>query len=225
MVILHLTYLQLRQGSLRSTNELEMLFSQPVSLVSNSDAHSPENLGREANLFDTDLSYTAIMNSLMGKDKGFTGTIEYFPEEGKYHLDGHRKCNIRWEPEETRKHGSLCPVCGRKVTVGVFHRVFELADSDPVKSKGKNRRKFVSLTPLKNLLSEIYKAGPQSKKIQAVYESLLQKIGSEFTILIDTPVGELKKEDPRLAEGISRLREGKVVLDQVMTGFRQCACL
>jgi len=193
-------------------------FLNRFSLVSNSDAHSPENLGREANLFDTDLSYTAIMDSLKGKDKGFTGTIEYFPEEGKYHLDGHRKCNIRWEPEEARKHDSICPVCGRKVTVGVFHRVFELADSDPIKSKGKNRRKFVSLTPLKNLLSEIHKAGPQSKKIQAVYESLLQKVGPEFTILIDAPGGELKKEDPRLAEGISRLREGKVVLDSGYDG-------
>lgn len=194
-------------------------FLNRFSLVSNSDAHSPENLGREANLFDTDLSYTGIMKALKEKSKGFVGTVEYFPEEGKYHLDGHRKCGIRWEPEETRKHDLICPVCGRKVTVGVYHRIFELADTDPDRGSGKNRKKFISLTPLKNILSEIYKVGPGSKKVQAVYETLIRRLGPEFTILIDTPIDKLQSESPDLAKGIERLRAGKVHLEAGYDGL------
>src|SRR5690554_3855312 len=123
-------------------------------LVSNSDAHSPEKLGREANLFDTELSYSSIIDALKGINKGFLGTIEFFPQEGKYHLDGHQKCHTRWEPDQTRKHNGICPVCGKKVTVGVLNRVMELADSKPDRPF-KNKRPFVSLTPLKNILAEI----------------------------------------------------------------------
>jgi uncharacterized protein (TIGR00375 family) len=179
------------------------------ALVSNSDAHSPENLGREANLFDTELSYSAIMAALKSKDKRFIGTVEYFPEEGKYHLDGHRKCDVCWEPQQTRKHKGICPVCGKKVTVGVLSRVAELSEDF---SQGEFSQKQIwhSLTPLKNILSEILQLGVNSKKISEYYENLLHKCGSEFNILLDIPLDELRKTDKLVADGIERLRSGKV---------------
>ncbi|HLV30457.1 MAG TPA: endonuclease Q family protein [Chitinispirillaceae bacterium] len=181
-------------------------------LVSNSDAHSPEKLGREANLFDTELSYSSIIDALKGINKGFLGTIEFFPQEGKYHLDGHQKCHTRWEPDQTRKHNGICPVCGKKVTVGVLNRVMELADSKPDRPF-KNKRPFVSLTPLKNILAEILGVGFQSKKVSFLYESLISKFGPEFTILMDIPVKDLCGENELLSEGIRRLREGEVFLE------------
>ncbi|MDO5575761.1 MAG: endonuclease Q family protein [Fibrobacter sp.] len=187
-------------------------FLDNYSLVSNSDAHSPEKLGREANLFDTELSYVSIIDALKGKNKGFWGTIEFFPEEGKYHLDGHQKCSIRWEPEQTREHGSICPVCGKKVTVGVLNRVMELADSKPER-KFRNKRPFVSLTPLKNVLAEVVGTSAQSKKVTALYETLICKFGPEFTILMDTPIEELRCENELLSEGIRKLRGGEVFLE------------
>jgi uncharacterized protein (TIGR00375 family) len=179
------------------------------ALVSNSDAHSPENLGREANLFDTELSYSAIMAALKSKDKRFIGTVEYFPEEGKYHLDGHRKCYVCCEPQQTRKHNGICPVCGKKVTVGVLSRVAELSEDF---SQGEFSQKQIwhSLTPLKNILSEILQLGVNSKKISEYYENLLHKCGSEFNILLDIPLDELRKTDKLVADGIERLRSGKV---------------
>ncbi|HEX2958617.1 MAG TPA: endonuclease Q family protein, partial [Chitinispirillaceae bacterium] len=181
------------------------------ALVSNSDAHSPENLGREANLFDTEISYLAIMDALRKRNKKFIGTVEYFPEEGKYHLDGHRKCQICWEPEETKKHNEICPVCGKKVTVGVLSRVMELADT-PENCKTDEKQTWFSTTPLKNVLSEVLKSGSQSKKVSALYESILLQCGSEFSILLDTPIEELRKVNSMVADGIQRLREGKVNL-------------
>jgi len=179
------------------------------ALVSNSDAHSPENLGREANLFDTELSYSAIMNALKSKDKHFIGTVEYFPEEGKYHLDGHRKCNVCWEPQQTRKYKEICPVCGKKVTIGVLNRVAELSDNS-TQDEIPQKQIWHSVTPLKNILSEILQVGVNSKKISEYYESLLHKCGSEFNILLDIPIDELQKTDKMVADGIERLRSGKV---------------
>ena len=179
------------------------------ALVSNSDAHSPENLGREANLFDTELSYSSIMAALKSKDKSFIGTVEYFPEEGKYHLDGHRKCDICWEPQQTKKYKGICPVCGKKVTVGVLNRVAELSENF---TQGEISQKQIwhSVTPLKNILSEILQVGVNSKKVSGYYENLLHKCGSEFNILLDIPLDELRKTDKLVADGIERLRSGKV---------------
>lgn len=189
-------------------------FLDKYALISNSDAHSPENLGREANLFDTDISYTAIMDALKKRNSKFLGTVEYFPEEGKYHLDGHRKCEICWEPAETKEHKEICPVCSKKVTVGVLSRVMELSDVSNRKSPDKQI--WHSVTPLKNLLSEVLKAGTQSKKVSALYESLLQKCGSEFHILLDIPIEDLRKADSMVAEGVQRLRSGNV---KVQAGY------
>lgn len=186
-------------------------FLDRYALVSNSDAHSPENLGREANLFDTEISYSAIMDALRKRDKRFIGTVEYFPEEGKYHLDGHRKCEICWEPAQTKKHKEICPVCGKKVTVGVLNRVAELADVS-FKPESADKQIWHSITPLKNVLAEFLQVGSQSKKVSALYESLLLKHGSEFHILLDLPIEEMRKTDQKLAEGIKLLRDGKVTV-------------
>ena len=187
-------------------------FLDRYTLVSNSDAHSPEKLGREANLFATECSYDGIIAALKKPSKGFRGTIEYFPEEGKYHLDGHRACGIRWEPEETNRHRQLCTVCGKPVTVGVLNRVDELADrAAPPKTPA--QVPFTSLTGLKSIIAGRLGVREQSKKVALQYESLLKKFGAEFTILMDTPLEELRLFDEQLSEGIGRLRKGTVELE------------
>ncbi len=176
-------------------------------LVSNSDAHSPAKLGREANIFDTDITYSEMIRA-MTDGRGFLGTIEFYPEEGKYHLDGHRKCGIRFEPAETRAHGGKCPSCGKPLTVGVLNRVDELSDRDqPNLSKD-----FFSLVPLPEVLSLLLDCGPSTKKVSRVYEKLLSDLGPELGILMDTPLSEIKDSGgPLLAEAIGRIRQGRVI--------------
>ncbi|MDP1995230.1 MAG: endonuclease Q family protein, partial [Ignavibacteria bacterium] len=136
----------------------EMLWTMPdgrrLTLISNSDAHSPEKIGREANVFNTELSYFAIKEALQKKDKTkFLFTIEFFPEEGKYHYDGHRVCNIVFNPEQTKKHNGICPVCKKPLVVGVSNRVAELTDR-PFGFKPKNVIPYKSLVPLRELIGE-----------------------------------------------------------------------
>jgi DNA helicase-2/ATP-dependent DNA helicase PcrA len=194
-------------------------FLDGYTLVSNSDAHSPEKLGREANLFDAVISYSSIISAMRGQgDQRFLGTIEFFPQEGKYHLDGHRKCGIRWTPGETVKHGGICPVCGKKVTVGVLNRVMQLADRrDPEERPA--RHSYFSLTPLKNLLAEIKGINPGSKGVQAQYEHLLKRGGAEFSLLLDIPYERIMEiADEILAEGIRRLRNREVYIEEGYDG-------
>lgn len=181
------------------------------TLVSNSDAHSPSNLGREANLFDTDLSYAGITEALRARDgKRFLGTLEYFAEEGKYHFDGHRKCGVRLSPLETLKNKGLCPVCGRPVTIGVMHRVEELADRK-AGQKPKKADPYTSLLPLTDVLSEILQVGPKSQKVGRAYRTLLEKVGPEFEILRKPPLDALERHGPPLlAEAIRRMRNKQV---------------
>ncbi len=188
-----------------------------ITLVSNSDAHSPQKLGREANLFDTDLSYDAIFDALKNSDpKNFSGTLEFYPEEGKYHFDGHRKCSIRLSPEETRKYNGICPKCGNPLTRGVMYRVEELADR-PHGAKPKNAHPFMSIIPLAEIISEIVSAGPGTKKVLRIYDEVIAKIGPELVVLTDTPIQEIAKAGiALLPEAISRMREGKVY---VQPGF------
>ncbi len=180
-------------------------------LVSNSDAHSPSKLAREATVFDTSPDYFSIMNALKTGD-GYIGTVEFFPEEGKYHEDGHRKCNICLTPEETKKVNGICPVCGKPLTIGVLNRVNELADR-PFDSNfiPKTGGKVFSLVPLVEIISEITGVGSSSKSVLNEYERLIKKFGSELSILQDVPTDDLSKDFPLLAEGISRLRQGKVI--------------
>lgn len=180
-------------------------------LVSNSDAHSPAKLAREATVFDTTPDYYGIMNALK-TGNGYVGTVEFFPEEGKYHEDGHRKCNVCLTPEETKKLNGICPVCGKPMTIGVLNRVCELADRDCNNTfKPATAGQVYSLVPLPEIISEILQVGPSSKSVTAEYERLIHKFGSEFSILREVPLDDLTKDSPLLGEGISRLRAGKVI--------------
>ena len=183
----------------------------PFILVSNSDAHSPAKLGREANIFDTEFSYRGILNALKDpKDKGLVGTLEFFPEEGKYHYDGHRACQMRLHPKETLKHKGLCPACGKPVTVGVMARVEELADR-PEGQRSPRWRPYTNLIPLPELIAEARDVGPSSKQVQEVFGKMLAGLGSEFHILTAASIDAIKKNaGDTVAEGIARMRKGEV---------------
>ncbi len=189
------------------------------SLISNSDAHSAEKLGREANRFSGEISYEGIYHALRGEALGhkFLGTIEFFPEEGKYHLDGHRKCGVVLEPRETLARGGLCPVCGKPLTLGVLHRVMDLADRETPQQPDKQPG-FVSLVPLPELISEIVGTGPGTKKVQAYYAKLMQRFGSEMCVLFEAPLEELHNVSPLLAEGVDRMRKEEVLREPGFDG-------
>jgi DNA helicase-2/ATP-dependent DNA helicase PcrA len=180
-------------------------------LVSNSDAHSPNKLGREANIFETDLTYAAMLRALRDPDdQGLAGTVEFFPEEGKYHYDGHRKCETRLHPRETIKNKGLCPVCGKPVTVGVMARVEELA-TRPEGEKGARWRPYHSMVPLVEIIGECLGAGPASQKVEAQYNRLVRNIGNEFTVLLDATLDRIEETEGELvAEGIRRVRHGEI---------------
>jgi len=182
-----------------------------LNLVSNSDAHSPEKLAREANIFNTELSYPALFAALEERGGGrFAGTIEFFPEEGKYHMDGHRKCGRMMRPDETRLHNGLCPVCGRPATLGVSYRVHELADR-PEGSKPAGARPFHSLIPLPELLGEVFDAGAATKRVQILYHALLRELGPELAILMERSPAEIEHTaGPMVAEAVRRMRSGEV---------------
>ena len=179
------------------------------TLVSNSDAHSPAKLGREANLLDIDRSYTGLYNAIQNGE-GFLGTVEFFPEEGKYHLDGHRNCNLCLTPDETLKYGGKCPVCGKKITIGVLNRVTQLADR-PEDFVLPDMLPFESLVPLPEVIGASLSLSAASKKTAKLYEEMLQKIGPEFYILRQAPIEEIRAVGGVcVAEGIRRLRAGEV---------------
>ena len=186
-----------------------------ITLISNSDAHSPAKLGREANIFDTGISYKEITDAIKTRN-GFLGTIEFFPAEGKYHYDGHRVCGVNLSPEETIKHNYLCPVCGKKVTVGVMHRVEKLADrKNGFRPEG--APPFFSLIPLSEIIAETIKVGVNSKAVKKEYLGLLEKLGNEFSILMNTPLHDIERAGaPLLREAIDRMRSGNV---HIVPGF------
>ena len=160
-----------------------------LTLVSHSDAHSPARLGREADLLDTGVSYPELVWALR-TGQGFAGTVEFFPEEGKYHLDGHRNCGVCLTPAQTMERGGLCPVCGKKLTIGVEHRVEELADR-PAGFRPHQARPFESLAPLPEVIAASTGLSPASKKVLALYEELLLSLGTEFSILRDVPLEDI----------------------------------
>ena len=178
-------------------------------LVSNSDAHSPSKLGREANLLDIDCSYEGLYRAIQ-TGEGLEGTVEFFPEEGKYHFDGHRKCGVSLSPVEAERLGGICPVCGKKLTMGVDHRVEQLADRAEgfVKKDGK---KYESLVPLPEVISACMGYSTASKKVQGCFEQMIQTLGTEFDILRNVPSEDIKScAGERIAEGIENVRNGKV---------------
>ena len=179
-------------------------------LVSNSDAHSPPALGREATVFGTDLDYFAMAEALR-TGRGLDGTLEFFPEEGKYHLDGHRKCGVRIEPEQTTALADRCPACGKPLTVGVLHRVAELADR-PAGFRPDGAAGFTCLVQLPQIIGEILGTGPKSKKVTTEAGRLVGALGPELTILREVPLDDLRRVGgARFAEGIGRLRRGEVI--------------
>ena len=179
-------------------------------LVSNSDAHSPEKLGREVCVFDTDLDYFALRRALE-TGEGYEGTLEFFPEEGKYHLDGHRTCNVRLSPGETREREGRCPACGKPLTVGVMHRVEDLADRPEKVAPPATAGTMQSLIPLPEILSEIHQVGPKSKRVARHYESLLGRLGPELQLLNSLPLEDITPAASSLVtEAISRLRRREV---------------
>ena len=179
-------------------------------LVSNSDAHSPAKLAREATVFNCEPDYYSIMNALK-TGVGYEGTVEFFPEEGKYHEDGHRKCNVCLSPEETKKLNGICPVCGKPMTIGVLYRVNELSDRHGVITPPPTAGQVFSLVPLQEIIAEIKQVGANSKSVLYEYERMISHFGSELSILQDVSIDELSKASPLLGEGISRLRQGRVI--------------
>lgn len=183
-----------------------------LTLVSNSDAHSPQKIGREANIFDTNLSFDGIAHSIRTR-QGFEGTIEFFPEHGKYHYDGHRPCKARMTPRQAAEAGYRCPACGRKVTLGVLNRVETLSDRE-TGFRPEGARPFVSLIPLKEIIADTVHAGIQTKKVDRLYFELLEKLGPELPILMDAPVADITGAGhPDIAEAIARVRTGNVTIE------------
>ena len=186
-------------------------FLDRFRLVSNSDAHSPGKLGREATRFSCEPDYFSIRRALE-TGEGYRGTVEFFPEEGKYHMDGHRACGVRLTPKETLALGGRCPVCGRPVTVGVAHRIEALADREEPAIPA-TAGTTESLVPLPEILSEIAGVGPASKAVAAAYGKTLAALGPELDLLGAVPAEEVARCDPLLGEAVTRLREGRVIRD------------
>ena len=192
------------------------------TLVSNSDAHSPQKLGREATCFDTEQSFPGILAALRHPHatSRFTSTIEFYPEEGKYHHDGHRKCGICWKPAQTMAADGLCPECGRPLTVGVLHRIEALADRSVEEAMTTPPRRFEHLVPLPELISDVVGVGPSSKRVQTIYHALLAELGAELPILREIEPDEIERRgaQPLVAEAVRRMRAGEVRIDPGFDG-------
>ena len=193
-------------------------FLDGFTLLANSDAHSPEKLGRNANLLATELSYPALREAIISGDEHFIGTLSFFPQEGKYHFDGHRKCGICLNPVETLRNRGRCPQCGKPVTVGVANRVVELSDRTDILQRP-NRKPFHSLIPLKEILGELLGVGESSKKVAQVYREQIRMWGPELCILMDLSLETIEREgDALLAEAIRRMRAGEVLIREGYDG-------
>lgn len=179
-----------------------------LTMMSSSDAHSLQNLGREVNIFDTELSYEAMFNAVKSK-KGFSGTYEFFPEEGKYSFDGHRKCGISMSPELSKAANAICPVCKKQLTIGVMSRVNKLSDR-PVAVQPANAAGFDYIIPLREILAELNGTSVNSVKVEKGYFDAIAFFGNEFALLKEAPVEDIRKYNTMLGEAIQRMRSGKV---------------
>ena len=194
-------------------------FLDPFTIISNSDAHSVEKIGREANLLGSELSWDGIIGAVRtGAAEKFLGTIEFFPQEGKYHFDGHRRCNVCLHPHEAVKNKGLCPVCGKPVTIGVLHRVMELCDRAAGEERSL-RHPFHSLISLREVIAEILCVSPAAGKVEEFYFSLLKKMGPELAILMDIPLERIRSiAGDEVGEAIERMRCGKVFISEGYDG-------
>src|SRR3989338_6491985 len=187
------------------------------SLISNSDSHSPRKIAIEANVFDTAISYKAIIDALKKKDKKkFLYTIEFFPEEGKYHYDGHRMCDIRFSPAESKKNKNICPKCGKPLTIGVMNRVTELADR-PEGFVPENSIPYKRMIPLSEIIADTLGVGDGSKAVEAEYRAIIPRLGTELEVLTEVSEDKLLKELPiKIAKAIINVRKGDV---NILPGF------
>lgn len=201
------------ETGLSSDPEMNRLISalDGLALISNSDCHSPAKLGREANLLSTCFDFFSMRDAIRGNNlETFPGTVEFFPEEGKYHADGHRGCDVCLDPLETRRLGMRCPVCAKPLTVGVQHRVMELADREEARFP-EGAPRFFSLIPLTEILGEILDVGPASKEVMRHYSLAIARFGSELGLLLHAPLEEISLYSPLLGEAVGRVRSGKVL--------------
>jgi len=185
-----------------------------ITLISNSDSHSPARIGREANVFDCKMDYKEVLDVIRtGDPKRFLYTIEFYPAEGKYHFDGHRNCGIVFDPKTSREHQFICPQCGKKLTIGVMHRVEELADrSEGFQPSGKIP--FKNMIPLDEIIGDALQKGVATKTVKQEYEKMIQKFGTELDILLELSETDMKNEaDPRILEGIMNVRRGHVEIE------------
>ncbi|MCH8741309.1 DNA helicase UvrD [Patescibacteria group bacterium] len=185
-----------------------------ITLISNSDSHSLAKIGREANVFDTEISYPAIAEAIKTKDPSkFLYTVEFFPEEGKYHYDGHRVCGVSFHPSESKKYNNICPKCGKILTIGVLSRVEELADR-PVGYRPENAIPFKSLIPLEEVIAGALGTLTGTKRGKEEYRNLIEKFGNEFKVLLEASFNDLERFTlPEIAESILKVREGKTNIE------------
>lgn len=188
-----------------------------ISITSFSDAHShhPHRLGREATLIEVEnLSYANIYNAFKNPDQKnkILMTIEFFPEEGKYHFDGHRTCGLRLSPEESKKYNNICPVCYKPLTIGVMHRVNDLANRKE-NFQDTKRPPFIKCVPLTEIIANYYNTEPTTKKVLTIYKSIIQEFGSEFEIVLEKyQIPKFQEQYPEIANAISRIKENKITL-------------
>lgn len=201
----------------------DMLWRMPdgrrITLISNSDAHSPAKLGREASIFEgSELTYQSIITAIKRQGQELANlklisTIEFFPQEGKYYYDGHRLCGISFSPQESKKTGNICPNCGKPLTIGVLNRVEELSDK-PEGFKPVDALPFKNLVPLEEIIASALGVTTGTKQVETEYKNLIDKFGSEFNVLLETSRSELGLVTlPEVAEGITRIREEKVYVE------------
>lgn len=211
------------ETGLSSDPEMNWLVSglDKITLVSNSDAHSLPNLAREANIFESDkISYQEIYQIIKNKNKEkFRATIEFYPEEGMYHFDGHRLCNVSFSPEESKKLKNICPVCKKSLTIGVMNRVQELSDR-PKGFKPKNAIAYYKLIGLDKIIAESLNIKSRnSKAVKSEYDNLIHYGKNEINILMDLPIGEIKKiASAKIAEAIYRVRQGNLIIEPGFDG-------
>ncbi|MBU1146818.1 MAG: endonuclease Q family protein, partial [Candidatus Omnitrophica bacterium] len=187
------------------------------NLISNSDSHSPRKIGREANVFDVEMSYKSVIDALKVKDnKKFLHTVEFFPEEGKYHYDGHRNCKVRFNPSETKKNKSVCPACGKPLTVGVMNRVDALADR-PEGFVPEGSVPYKRMIPLSEIIADVLGVGDGSKAVEKEYSAIIPRVGTEFEVLTEVRENELLTKLPqKIAKAIINVRNGNV---NILPGF------
>ncbi|HDZ54211.1 MAG TPA: DNA helicase UvrD [Candidatus Nealsonbacteria bacterium] len=185
-----------------------------ITLISNSDSHSPAKIGREANVFDTEISYPAIIEAIKSRNpQKFLYTIEFFPQEGKYHYDGHRNCQVNIHPQETKKYNNICPNCRKPLTIGVLNRVEQLADRK-AGFKPENAIPFKSLIPLEEIIADALGVSPGTKQGIQEYNNLIKKFGNELNILLEVSESDLRAATlPEIGEGIVKVRGGKIQIE------------